>query len=193
MVLASASSVRASLLDSAGLKFKTMPSNIDESTIKKLMSDKGSGPTANELAKQKAKIVSNKVSDAYVIGCDQLLDCEGEWFDKPTDIDDLKRQLLSLRGRKHSLVTSICIFHRKSCIWSFTDSPTLQMRNFSDSFLENYINSSGGSALQCVGGYKLEGLGAQLFEQVEGDYFSILGLPLFPLLEILRSYKVIPL
>ena len=193
LILASASTVRASLLDGAGLNFRTMPSNIDESSIKKLMNNKGAGPTAQKLAEQKAKFVSNQNSDAYVVGCDQLLDCDGEWFDKPTDVVDLRRQLLSLRGREHSLLTSICIFHQQSCIWSFTDSSTLRMRNFSESFLEHYISSSGSSALQCVGGYKLEGLGAQLFEKVEGDYFSILGLPLFPLLEVLRSYRVIPL
>ncbi|HET7595036.1 MAG TPA: Maf family protein, partial [Stellaceae bacterium] len=122
---------------------------------------------------------------------DQMLDCAGTWFDKPHDRADARAQLVALRGKRHELVSAVTVVRNGAVIWHLVDRPRLAMRAFSDDFLDTYLAALGDEALASVGVYQLEGLGAQLFERVEGDYFSILGLPLLPLLDFLRGHGVV--
>ena len=128
---------------------------------------------------------------ALVIGADQMLDCEGVWFDKPTGRDGAREQLKALRGRTHRLVSCAVIVRDGERIWHQIDRARLTMRNFSDAFLDEYLDSAGDDVLHSVGAYQLEGLGAQLFHRVDGDFFTILGLPLLPVLGFLRVHGVI--
>ena len=184
LILASASPARAALLQGAGLAFEKRPSEVDEDELKISMKPEGAEAAALALAELKASHVSRQAPDSLVIGADQLLDCDGVWLDKARDIDDAGRQL---RGKDHRLATAVCVMRNETCLWSFVGAPRLKMRAFSDAFIESYLHAAGDQAFGCVGAYRLEGLGAQLFAEIEGDYFTILGLPLLPLLEFLRS------
>ena len=189
IVLASASRSRAALLEGAGLDVLIRPADIDESVIKEAC-QRGNvdvGTTAARLAREKAEKISGILSEPFVIGADQMLDCGGQWLDKPVDIAAAAETLRLLRGREHELVTSVSIARGGTEQWCLTGRASLVMRNFSDAFLDNYLNRVGNDVLSSVGAYQLEGLGAQLFERIEGDYFTILGLPLLPVLGYLRD------
>jgi septum formation protein len=155
--------------------------------------DEGLGveQTALRLAIAKAGFVSDAYPDSFVLGADQILDCEGQWFDKPDDMSAARLNLQNLRGKCHRLVNGLAIFYGGSIIWTHTAIATLQMRNFSDAFLDDYLAESGEKILGSVGADLLENRGAQLFQAIEGDYFTILGLPLLPVLDLLRDQKVI--
>ena len=191
LILASKSSVRATLLKNAGISFKIFPSTVDENPIKTSMRSKSGETASKTLALEKAKVVSHHNKDALVIGADQLLNCEGVWLDKPKDRDDAIKQLKLLRGKSHFLCTSVCVVKNGVCLWSYTNSPRLKMRLFTDDLLNIYLATAGEEIFGCVGAYRLEGVGVQLFEIIEGDYFSILGLPLLPLLKFLRIRGVL--
>ena len=120
-----------------------------------------------------------------------MLECDGAWFDKPATRDDARKQLKVLRGKSHSLITSAVLVRDDARLWHTTDRAELRMRNFSDEFLERYLGEAGEDVLHSVGAYRLEGLGAQLFERVTGDFFTILGLPLLPVLGILREHGMV--
>ena len=126
-----------------------------------------------------------------MLGSDQMLECDGAWFDKPATRDDARKQLKVLRGKSHSLITSAVLVRDDARLWHTTDRAELRMRNFSDEFLERYLGEAGEDVLHSVGAYRLEGLGAQLFERVTGDFFTILGLPLLPVLGILREHGMV--
>ena len=194
LVLASASSARVALLRGAGLAFSAKPAAVDEDAVKEEMSERGAPAedAAMALAILKAERISQREPDALVIGADQLLDCDGQWFDKAVDREDGLAQLNALRGRTHGLATAVCVAQGGQTIWRFVETPTLRMRDLSDKFIEDYLISAGEEATGCVGAYRLEGLGAQLFAQIKGDYFTILGLPLLPLLGFLRQHDVVP-
>ena len=187
LILASASPARAALLRGAGLDFDTRPSHIDEAELKIAKKPEGAEAAAIALAELKAGHIAAAAPGALVIGADQLLDCHGEWLDKARDRDDARRQLLLLRGRDHRLATAVCVMRGDRVLWRYVGAPRLEMRDFSDSFVESYLDAAGEEAFGCVGAYRLEGLGAQLFAEIEGDYFTILGLPLLPLLDFLRG------
>ena len=127
-----------------------------------------------------------------VIGADQILVCGGEWFDKPANLAEARSQLQTLRGRIHKLVTAACVVQEQACIWQGERWTKLTMREFSDTFLDTYLAAEGTAVLGSVGAYRLEGRGIQLFAQVEGDYFAILGLPLIELLGFLRERGALP-
>ena len=190
LVLASQAAVRASMLHAAGLSFTVRPARVDEGAVKDAMrgEDADGRETARMLAGLKARRVSALAPGAFVIGADQLLVCGGEWFDKPVDVDDARGQLRRLRGRSHTLVTAVCVARDAAEIWGHVACPELTMRPFSDAFLERYLESAGEGILACVGGYEAEGLGAQLLAEIRGDWFSVLGLPLMPLLAFLREH-----
>ena len=190
LVLASQAVVRASVLRAAGLSFTVQPARVDEGAVKDAMrgEDPDGRETARVLAGLKARRVSAGAPGAFVIGADQLLVCGGEWFDKPVDVDDARGQLRRLRGRSHTLVTAVCVARDDAEIWGDVACPKLTMRPFSDAFLERYLERAGDGILACVGGYEAEGLGAQLLAEIEGDWFSVLGLPLMPLLAFLREH-----
>jgi len=189
LILASASAARKRLLADAGVAAETEPAAIDESAIKQecRRAGRASGDCALRLAEAKARAVAARHQDRLVLGADQLLDCDGEWFDKPRDKADARDQLQRLRGRSHELVTAATVVRNSERLWHALDTPRVTLRVFSDAFLDRYLETMGERVLKTVGGYELEGLGAQLMEKVEGDYFAILGLPLLPLLHFLRG------
>lgn len=193
VVLASGSRTRAAMLERAGVPVTLAPAAVDEEEVK--LAGRGEGvpveAVAEMLAELKAKRVTHRHPGALVIGADQMLDCDGEWFDKPAGRTEARDQLKALRGKTHRLVSCAVVLRDGERLWHHTDRARLAMRPFSDAFLERYLDAAGADALQSVGAYQLEGLGAQLFQRVDGDFFTILGLPLLPLLGFLRVHGVI--
>jgi len=194
IVLASASSTRAALLRAAGVTFEVVSSGVDEGAVKTRMlrSDAIANEIAGELALAKALAVSASRSD-LVIGADQTLELDGELFDKVETLDDARERLRQLRGRTHTLHSAVALARNGETLWQAVTSPKLTMRAFSDTWLETYLATAGEAALNSVGCYNLEGPGAQLFAVIEGDYFSVLGLPLIELLAALRREAVLDL
>lgn len=188
--LASASATRVHLLEAAGVSVVAEPAAVDEEEIKSAFhADKASAADcAAALAEAKATRVSTRHPAALVIGADQMLDCNGVWFDKPADLAHARAHLLALRGRRHSLITAVAVLRGGAVLWHTVERAELTMRGFSDAFLQHYLAAAGADVLHSVGAYRLEGLGAQLFERVDGDFFTILGLPLLPLLDFLRGH-----
>lgn len=198
LVLASASVIRATLLANAGLRFEQHPAGVDEDAAK--ASFRAAGASARELADSLAELKAAKVSaklsrerpGILVLGADQVLVCDGVWYDKPVDRAAAARTLRSLRDRSHQLVSAAVLVRDGVRVWGAADHATLYMRPFSDLFLESYLDAAGDTVTESVGAYRLEGLGAQLFSRIDGDYFTILGLPLLRLLDFLRGSRVIP-
>jgi septum formation protein len=193
LILASASKSRANLMRAAGLEFEVRPAHVDEDAIKASLKAEGASAAdcALALAEFKAGTVSQRHPEALVIGADQMLDCEGVWFDKPKDAAGARNHLLTLRGKTHVLPTSIAVALNGAPIWHHTATPRLTVRPFSDAFLDEYLAAVGLAVTSSVGAYHLEGLGAQLFTKVEGDFFTVLGLPLLELLGFLREHQMV--
>lgn len=191
--LASASTARAALLRHAGVAVEIEPARIDEGEVKASMrAEKATAEMVSEtLAEMKASRVARRHPGALVIGADQMLVCEDRWYDKPESVDDARKHLQTLRGRQHALVSALCVVRNDTRIWHHLEYARLTMRPFSDSFLEDYLAASGPEVLEAVGAYRLEGLGIQLFSRIEGEYTTILGLPLLPLLDFLRGHGVV--
>jgi septum formation protein len=193
-VLASLSRTRAALLNQAGIKVTRDPARIDETEIKAFNRRKGAeaGVCAMALAEAKALTIATRHPRTLVIGADQILNSNGTWLDKPRDRDDARAQLQMLRGQTHELATAVCVARDTNVIWHEIQRPRLVMRNFSDAFLDSYVENLSRDDMAAVGAYRIEGRGVQLFERIDGDYFAILGLPLMPLLEFLRSQGELP-
>lgn len=193
IVLASASPVRRTLLSAAGLAVDIIPAHIDEDEIKRALKGEGidAGEGATRLAEMKAQRISAAQPGRLIIGADQILVCAGTWFDKPADLNEARTHLRALRGRPHELATSAVIVRDGRRIWHHAERPKLTMRPFTDSFIDDYLDRAGSDILSSVGAYHLEGIGVQLFSRIDGDYFSILGLPLLPLLAFLREHGVV--
>lgn len=193
VVLASGSKTRAEMLERAGLRVTLAPAAVDEEEIKLAARAEGIGvdEVAETLAELKAQRVTRKHPGALVIGADQMLECEGRWFDKPAGRDAARQQLKDLRGKTHRLVSCAVVVRDGERLWHQVDRARLAMRPFSDAFLDSYLDRAGDGVLHSVGAYQLEGLGAQLFQRVDGDFFTILGLPLLPLLGFLRVHGVV--
>ena len=194
LILASQSLSRRALLEGAGLHFEAMPASVDEATIKESALGEGvSAPdTATLLADAKAARIARRHPEATIIGADQLLVCEGEWFDKPEDLAAARAQLLRLRNRAHELVTAVVVWRGGKRAWHHLSTPRLAMRDFSDAFLDDYLAREGAYVTQSVGAYRLEGMGIQLMRDIRGEHTAILGLPLLPLLSYLRDVGVVP-
>ena len=190
LVLASGSATRARLLADAGLPILVDPAAVDEEEIRASFQAEGrdAAACAAALAEAKAQRVSARHTGALVLGADQILECGGRWLEKPRDIEGARAQLILMRGKDHTLITAAAIVRNGTLLWHTTDRARLTMRRFSDGFLDDYVAGGGDALLDSVGAYQLEGLGAQLFERVEGDFFTILGLPLLPLLDFLRGH-----
>jgi len=192
LILASGSAARRQMLNAAGLTFEVDAPRVDEEAAKLTLRAEGLRPRdqADALAELKALSVS-RMRSGFVIGADQMLAIEGDVLDKPKDTDEARAHLSRLRGNTHELVTAAVVARDGAVIWRHIDTPKLKMRAFSDEFLANYMERVGPDVLRSVGAYQLEGIGAQLFERVEGDYFSVLGLPLLPLLAFLREHGLV--
>lgn len=193
VVLASASATRRSLLEAAGVKLDVQAARIDEDEIKASMTAEAApaAAIALALAELKAQQVSRRNPGALVIGADQVLEHGGTIFSKPADRDAARAQLVALRGGRHRLIDGVCMLRGGQRLWHYIDEARLDMRDFSDAFVDAYLDRIGDEALEGPGAYRLEGLGAQLFARIDGDYFTILGLPLLPLLDYLRVQGVI--
>lgn len=193
LILASASASRAAMLRQAGLEFDVKPAHVDEEEIK--LSLKADGASLRDAATALAELKAHRISSAeptdFIIAADSMVACDGRWYDKPTDMKDARAHLESLRGKTHELVSAVALARGGSVIWRHAESAKLTMRDFSEGFLDAYLAQAGEAVLSCVGCYQLEGLGAQLFSRIQGDHFTILGLPLLPLLDILRENKVL--
>ena len=194
IILASGSKMRLALLQQAGLSVDTIVPSVDEQEMKaSFQAEKAPAEACAEaLAELKAMRVSARHPGVLVIGADQMLDCNGVWFDKPADQAHARAHLQALRGKTHRLVTAAVVALNGSRIWHTIDTATLTMRPFTDGFLDDYLDQVGPAVLSSVGAYHLEGRGAQLFSRIEGDFFTILGLPLLPLLGFLRDHGALP-
>jgi septum formation protein len=193
IVLASASATRRTLLAEAGVPAICDAADVDEGRVKRDLARTGATPdhVALALAEEKARRVATRHPEALVIGADQMLDCDGVWYDKPEDRAAARAQLIQLRGRTHRLVSAATVVRGDRVLWRHASSAHLSMRDFSEPFLDAYLDRAGDSVLGSVGAYRLEGLGAQLFATIAGDHFTILGLPLLPLLAFLRDRGVL--
>lgn len=187
IILASTSTTRQILLKNAGLEFSAVAPRVDERALVAANPQWSPDETPAKLAEAKAVDVSSRHPGALVIGADQVLVLGDKIFSKPRNAEDCREQLLELRGKSHQLISGIACARDGNMIWTFADRAQLTMRKFSDGFLVSYIATVGGDCTTSVGGYKIEGLGLQLFETILGDHFTILGLPLIPLLRYLRT------
>jgi septum formation protein len=182
------------MMEKAGLVFATDAAHIDEEEIKLAMRAEGAtaADVAIKLAESKARRIAMRYPGGIVIGSDQMLDCNGVWFDKPADRANAAAHLQALSGKTHRLETAAVAFRNGMRVWHHVEAARLTMRILDAAFIASYLDAAGPDACASVGGYQLEGLGAQLFERVDGDFFTILGLPLLPLLGFLRANGVVP-
>ncbi len=194
LILASTSKTRSRMLEKAGLAFIAEAPGLDEGVMLQAIGDgKTLDPhdAAEVLARAKAEAVSDLAKGAFVIGADQVLAFEGRIISKPEDMEAARAQLLDLSGKTHTLHTSVAVANNGVTVWAQTDIATLTMRKLSPEFIGHYLAAAGEAVLSAVGAYQIESIGIQLFEKIDGDFFSILGLPLLPLLDTLRREGVI--
>lgn len=186
IVLASSSQARTRLLTSAGVRHICDPANVDEAAIKAGWTGRPEA-LARELARTKALAVSARHPGALVIGADQVLALGSATIDKPGSVDNVRSQLERLSGREHRLISAVAVACGPDVLWDLVDTAHMHMRRLSAGFLDEYVARVGTGVASSAGAYHLENLGAQLFEKVEGDFFTVMGLPLIPLLNFLRS------
>jgi septum formation protein len=193
IVLASASAIRRTLLANAGIACDVDPGAVDEDEVKRAMKADGApaAAAAETLAEMKAMRVAPRHPGALVFGADQMLECNGVWFDKPVDRAHATAHLMALAGRTHRLISALVCVRNGARIWHHTAIASLTMRPLTRAFIESYLDAAGPAVQQSVGAYQLEGLGAHLFSRVEGDYFTVLGLPLLAMLAFLREHGVV--
>ena len=190
VILASGSHTRHEMLKAAGLAFTVVPADIDEEAIRKALALENEAidpaDVAELLARAKGETVSNANPGSLIIAADQTLSLNGQLFSKPADLDQARETLLRLRGEQHFLHTAVAIAEHGDVTWTHVESARLKLRNFSMAYLNDYLLRAGEGICQSVGAYQIEKLGLQLFEEINGDYFTILGLPMLPLLAELR-------
>lgn len=192
LILASRSAARRAMLTGAGVPFVAQDAGVDEDAIKTSLTGIDPAELALELARAKALAVSRHDPEAWVLGSDQTLDLEGAMVSKSPDLHVARTRLRSMRGKTHHLNAAAALARDGTVVWSGVDTARMTMRPFSDGFLEAYLEAEGEALLGSVGCYRLEGMGSQLFDRVEGDYFTVLGMPLWPVLDELRRAGVIP-
>lgn len=193
IILASASQYRITLLKNAGIEFASYPADIDERAVEKPLLESGMNAEdiAQILAQSKADDISTKNPGAWIIGCDQTLSLDGQILHKPKSMEDARRRLLALSGKTHQLNSAISLIHDNENMWSHMAISNITFRKLDPGFIGRHLASVGNIALSSVGAYQIEGLGVQLMEKIDGDFFSIMGLPLIPLLAALRSHNLI--
>lgn len=189
IILASGSSIRAQMLREAGVEFDIHVPRVDEETILNSLLAEGAKPAdiADTLAEYKARRIADKSPSAIVIAADQVLACNGQIFSKPRDLKEAREHLQTLKGQGHQLLSAVVIYEEAKPVWRHVGRAQLVMRDFSDAFLDDYLAKAGEDILNCVGCYQLESHGVTLFNRVQGDYFTILGLPLLEVLAFLRT------
>ncbi len=194
LILASGSEIRAQLLSNANVGYEIVKPRVDEEMIKRSLRAEGATPrdVADALAEGKARKVSLKRPEALVLGCDQVLDFQGTIFSKPESIEDARNQLLLLRGQRHMLLSAAVIYQNGEPLWRHVGVVRLFMRQFSNDFLEGYLDRNFDSIRHSVGGYKLEEEGVRLFDKIDGDYFTVLGMPLVEILSFLTTRGELP-
>lgn len=195
LILASQSMGRRTMLKAAGIPFAVVTSGVDETALTATYKARPGGCSpaglALHLARAKAEAVSRLHGDSVVIGSDQVLAIGDEWLDKPGDLEGARATIERLRGRTHILHSAVALAEGGGTVWHHVDQALLTMRNVSDDFLTHYLAMAGEGIFGSVGAYHLEGPGTQLFDNIDGDYFTILGMPLLPLLRELRARGVI--
>jgi len=189
IILASGSKIRAELLANAGVIAEAIPPRVDEQSVKSALLAENHPPAdiADALAELKATKISAQHPGALTLGADQVLEFEGQLLDKPRSPEEAKAQVKSFSAKKHQLVSAVVIAENGRPVFRSRKSATLHVRPLSDTFIEAYVANAGPNILDCVGAYQLEGLGAQLFWKIDGDYFTVLGLPLLDVLGYLRE------
>ncbi|MDZ4391560.1 nucleoside triphosphate pyrophosphatase [Cypionkella sp.] len=194
LLLASASPIRLQLLRNAGLEVTAQPARIDEDLIRQSLQADAATPRdiADALAEMKARKLAEKNPDALVLGCDQILAFRGQVFGKPETPEEARAQLTGFRGQAHQLISALVLYDGGKPIWRHMSEAKLTMRDLSDQYLDDYITRNWHALQHSVGGYKLEEEGIRLFSAIEGDYFTILGLPLLPLISYLGTRGFIP-
>jgi len=188
LVLASGSKIRRTLLEAAGVALEVAPSDIDERAAEAAAPSSSPAAVAALLARAKASAVARLHPGRLVLGADQILDLDGRRFTKPADRAAARAQLRALAGRAHELHSAIAFVQDGKVLFEYISTARLTMRTFSDTFLDRYLDVAGAAATESVGAYQLEGPGVQLFESVDGDYFTVLGLPLLAALDFLRRH-----
>jgi septum formation protein len=191
IILASTSKIRRNILSNAGIKFSIVDSELDETEAKNSISELPPRNLALKLAKLKSQKVSRQHPEAIVIGADQVLGFKDQMFNKPASRADAEKQLSMLRNATHTLYSAISCAVAGAELWNHCSEARLTMRDFTPEFLSLYLSGSPENYLSSVGAYKLEETGIQLFEKIEGDYFTVLGLPILPLLKFLRDREII--
>jgi len=188
LVLASRSAVRRSLLQAAGIPVEVCPADLDERALEARAPLQAPVAIAAFLAREKALAVARQHPGRLVVGADQTLSLDGKRFAKPADRSEADIQLRTLCGRAHELYSAVAFVQDGAVLFEYVDAAHLTMRSFSPRFLDAYLDAAGAAATASVGGYQLEGLGVQLFERVDGNYFTVLGLPLLTVLDFLRRH-----
>tara|TARA_B100002052_G_scaffold280374_1_gene288446 strand:- start:237 stop:821 length:585 start_codon:yes stop_codon:yes gene_type:complete len=191
IILASKSKVREEILINHNISCLVKPSNVDEDPIKYSLLKEGASPEiiSKNLAELKANKVSNNIHDALVLGADSVIDLNGELISKPENRDEALNILKKLNGKKHSLISSVCISKNGSMIWNYTDKAFLTMKNFSDQDLKDYLKKISDEALYAYNVYQIEGEGRKLFTKIDGDENTVMGLPVKRIKNYLESYK----
>ena len=191
LILASKSAARRARLEGAGVPFSVQVADVDEDAVKATHDPADAAGLAIELARVKALAVSRHDPDAWVLGADQTLAFAGGLVSKAPSLIAARTQLAAMRGRSHQLHSGAALARDGQVVWVGADTATMRMRDFSDAFLDAYLAAEGEALMGSVGSYRLEGMGSQLFEAVDGDYFTVLGLPLWPVLAELRRAGVL--
>lgn len=191
LILASKSAARREMLAGAGVSFDVRVADVDEDAVKAGFDPADAAALAEDLARAKALAVSRLEPGAWVLGADQTLAFDGGLVSKAPDLAAARARLSAMRGRVHHLHSGAALARGGAVIWSGVDTAEMRVREFSDAFLDGYLAAEGEALLASVGSYRLEGMGAQLFDRIAGDYFTVLGMPLWAVLDQLRRHGVI--
>lgn len=191
LILASKSAARRQMLAGAGVSFDVRVADVDEDAVKAGFDPADAAALAEDLARAKALAVSRLEPGAWVLGADQTLAFDGGLVSKAPDLAAARARLSAMRGRVHHLHSGAALARGGAVVWSGVDTAEMRVREFSDAFLDGYLEAEGEALLACVGSYRLEGMGSQLFDRIAGDYFTVLGLPLWAVLDQLRRHGVI--